>query len=697
MKPTRFARPRAALARWTSTASTIVRADVAMFRRHPRLFAIALGAVLVPVLYAVIYLSSVWDPYGRLRDLPVAAVTRDAGTQVEGRAVNLGERVVHGVETSGRARIVRYSREEDAMAAVRRGEVSFALLVPREFSEQAVHPGVHGASLRVYVSEGNSSMAAMIARRFAADVARQANEALARERWRAVISTVDTSSQRLGTLRDAVHALHDGATRIDDGLARAADGSARLASGTERARVGAGSLADGSGQVSRGTGALAHGVQQLGDGLRTMQSRMPADTDLVRLRDGAHAVSTGASQLADGNARLASGAAQLANGTTRLAEGTTQLRHGVARIPIFGGRAADGAGRIESGARQVDGGARRLADGALRAADGSARLSDGAARVDDGVSRLANGMQQVHGGVDRMVAALPADDRLDALADGSARVANGTASLRQGIARIDQGTDRLAAGLGTLHDGSIRLANGLGQLEGALPHEVRAPEGTPDSLAVSVESAVVTVAPVVSNGAGFVPYFVPIALWVGAVMTAFLFHLRRVPASLADGPKTAVWAGKLAIPSVLVLAQALAVGIAVRRGLGVSVPNVWQYALTLALASLVFVRLVVMLQRLLGDAGKGVALIVLVVQLASAGGPYPIELEPRPFRALHPFLPFTQVLEALRATLFHAYDGNWIAPTLRLAGMGAAVIATGALVGRWRSVADGDYGPAVDV
>jgi putative membrane protein len=55
------------------------------------------------------------------------------------------------------------------------------------------------------------------------------------------------------------------------------------------------------------------------------------------------------------------------------------------------------------------------------------------------------------------------------------------------------------------------------------------------------------------------------------------------------------------------------------------------------------------------------------------------------------------VLEALRATLFHAYDGNWTAPTLRLAAMGMIVIVAGMLIGRWRPVSDETYGPAVDV
>jgi putative membrane protein len=103
------------------------------------------------------------------------------------------------------------------------------------------------------------------------------------------------------------------------------------------------------------------------------------------------------------------------------------------------------------------------------------------------------------------------------------------------------------------------------------------------------------------------------------------------------------------------------------------------------------------LVRALGDTGKALASILLVLQLSAAGGIVPIELSSSFFRELNPWLPFTWVVRAVRASMFGAYDHGWgIALGLvALAGVVALVIAT--WVGRWRVVPQEHYGPRLDL
>jgi putative membrane protein len=428
-----------------------------------------------------------------------------------------------------------------------------------------------------------------------------------------------------------------------------------------------------------------------------MQSRLPSDADMRALAEGSRSLAQGSARLATGASQLADGSARLRDGSAQLASGTSRLREGVARIPIWGGQAAQGAGRVEEGARRVSEGSAQLAQGARRLSDGSAQLAQGSARLDRAVTQLSEGTVRIHSAVDQMVAAIPDDPRLLTLSDGSTRIAQGNGALRDGLDRLSSGSAQLERGIGRIHAGSVRLNDGLAQLEAALPKSVSRPDGTPESLATSVETAVTVVAPVISNGAGFAPYFLPVALWLGAVMTAFVLHLRRVPSSLAGRSRLGLWLGKLALPSLIVLAQAMAVAASARWGLALPVRHPAAFVLTLALSSLVFVRMVIALQRWFGDAGKGLALLVMVAQLASAGGPYPIELSAKPFQLLHPLMPFTHALKALRAAMFDAYDGQWHAHVFKLLASGLAIGILAALVGRWRAIDDEQYGPAVDL
>jgi len=103
------------------------------------------------------------------------------------------------------------------------------------------------------------------------------------------------------------------------------------------------------------------------------------------------------------------------------------------------------------------------------------------------------------------------------------------------------------------------------------------------------------------------------------------------------------------------------------------------------------------LVRLFGDTGKVLALILLILQLSSAGAVMPIELAGGFFRWLHPLLPFTWVVRAFRAALFDAFNGAWLSAWLTIIGFGVGAMLLAAFAGRWKPVPDAEYRPAMDV
>jgi len=138
------------------------------------------------------------------------------------------------------------------------------------------------------------------------------------------------------------------------------------------------------------------------------------------------------------------------------------------------------------------------------------------------------------------------------------------------------------------------------------------------------EAVVQVVAPVPNNGTALTPNFVPLplalALWVGAVMAVFLVHFRRIAQPLGGLPRTAQVAGKLALPALAVLLQALVMLLMLVAVLKVPLPQPDLFALTLAVSSLNFLLLVFAPVPLLGDQGEAAAvLLLLIVQVSAAG------------------------------------------------------------------------------
>ena len=121
------------------------------------------------------------------------------------------------------------------------------------------------------------------------------------------------------------------------------------------------------------------------------------------------------------------------------------------------------------------------------------------------------------------------------------------------------------------------------------------------------------------------------------------------------------------------------------------------FSLLLATTSVAFLALVWALVRLLGDIGKVVAVLLLIVQVSAAGALLPIQLSDEAFQAVHPYLPLTWVVQAFRASLFGAFDGGFWPAYAIVAGIAAVGLAIGAGLGRWRTVPEHDWRPPLDM
>lgn len=642
--------------RFFRDAFSIFQSELTLYKRFPKLRISTLGVILIPALYALIYLDSVNDPGAHTADLKAAIVNLDQGLDYRGQAVNVGQSVVSAVKEKHTFGFIDYAAEDEATLAVRRGDLAFALIIPKDFSANAV-PGneAAGGRLVMYVSEGNNYNGANLAKRFATELGHQVNTKLNEKRWSLVLSTATGSVDQLTQLRKGVHALTEGAHRLDDGLSKAESGSRNLATGADA--------------MDTAVEQLTEGVKQLGSGLRTMDQQRPAAQDLAALKSGG-------TDLVKGHTALAQGLQDLQMGAQKLAEGGGKLRDETKGIPIVGGKIANGAGQLTAGATQLE-------TGLQSARDGQAQLADGTQKLSVGVAKLADGMSALGAGIHTAAEKVPTDAKLDELAGGGRSVAQGAQALQTGLTQLKAGANELRAGLKLLQQ--------------SLPTDIHAPDGSALGLADSVAPALQIVAPVSNNGAGYAPNFLAVSLWLGAVMSAFLFHLRSLPDTAASASRPAKLMGKLGILICIVFAQSMSIMLMSLFILDLHVSQLLPYALTLLLTSLTFLMIIVAFTRAFGDAGKAATLILLILQLSSAGGVIPVELSGGFYQTISPWLPFTWVIKALRASLFDAFDGMWLQSWLTIGLAGGVAALCACFIGHWRLVTPAEHRPAMDI
>ena len=633
---------------------TIARLEASFFRRYPRTLVTGLVVALIPALYSLLYLASIWDPTAHTGALSVALVNLDQGVKYREHDFNMGQDMVARLKARHVFGFIDEPDEQTARTRVRQGQLAFALIIPRDFSSNAVPGAQAGAGkLVVYTSEGNSYQAAGLARRFAEELGHEVNERLNERRWALVLTNATGSQQSLQQLNAGVRQLQLGADELAKGAAKAA--------------TGAESVNTGASQLQQGVGQLSAGVKELGTGLQAIESKRPRRSELNQLKAGSEV-------LTQSHAELGRGLTELRSGSQRLQDSVLGFQGQAQQNSLLPAQATATLAQVAQGVSGLSNGLQVVADTQLQ-------LADGAVRLNDGVGRLTTGVTSMNSALRGMLSRMPDERQLDDLSSGSKMLSNGTASLAESALKVSEGSRHVATGLGLLAE--------------SLPAPMEKMDGSAQGLASSVQPVVEVDAAVFNNGSGYAPTIIPAALWLGAGIVAFLCHVRVLPRQVQRFSQLGKVLGKISLPVGLVVVQALLVMLCARYWLHIPMAHPWAFALTLVVAATTFLLIIYALTLALGDAGKGLALLFFAVQLTSSGSIVPVELSGGLFLDISPWLPLTWVVRGIKASLFDAYGGAW-QPALLLVAMAAALaVALACAANHWRFVRVAKTQPSV--
>ena len=268
---------------------------------------------------------------------------------------------------------------------------------------------------------------------------------------------------------------------------------------------------------------------------------------------------------------------------------------------------------------------------------------DSVNKLQDATTRLADGSVKLNNGI------LTLKGKLPALQDGTQKLADGSVKLRDGIGTLNGKIPELQDGTQKLADGSKELSDKLGDASTKLNKSLV--NTSADMGKFMSEPVIMDEKPLYSvknYGTGFAPYFIPLAMWVGALMMFFVIT-GKVDNELGAGPLSVV-SGKYISYCFIGLIQAVLSSVVVLT-LGLRPANLVLYFLFNIFMSFVFISIIQCLVFLLGEVGRLLAIALLILQLTSCAGTFPIEVVPTFFKVLNPLMPFTYCVSAIRETI----------------------------------------------
>ena len=378
---------------------------------------------------------------------------------------------------------------------------------------------------------------------------------------------------------------------------------------------------------------------------------------------------------------VATGESAAAQKLSTLIDGVDKLDSGATAVAQGAGTLRDGITKLDSGATTLADGSAKLADGTGKVADGASTLNNGASQLADGTGELKNGTGNLHNGAQQL-----ADGEKEAV-DGQNKLHEGATTLQDGSSQLADGTGKLNSSTGQIADGTGQLKDGTGQLSTGLQNGTRQIPNLNEEQQKDVAS--VMSSPVdlehssLANGRnygeGMGPFFMCLALWIGGLMLVQTLRPLNNRALASKAPTARIILGSWLPFGLIGIAQAVLMFAAVKFGLGFQMAHPWLAFLFLCFVATIFTLFIHGVVVFFGSPGKLIALIIMILQLITAGGTMPYETLPHAMRWMHDFFPMGYAVTGMRRLSYGINESSLMPIMMYLLLWGAVGLVLGYL------------------
>ncbi len=356
--------------------------------KKPTFIIVMIGISLIPALYNIIFLSSMWDPYGQLPDLPVAVVNNDKEASYNGNTMAIGKDMVSNLKEN-KTLDFHFVDEDEGKKGLEDGDYYMVVTLPSDLSEKAAsiltdHP--EQMQIDYQTSSGHSFIAS-----------KMSDSAMTQLKQNISTNVTETYTK---ALFNKMIDLKDGMSQAASGSEKLTDGANQLVAGSQTLTTNLHSLADssltfsnGTEQFTRGLSSYISGVEQLHLGLGNFNSGLVTYTGAVSQLD------RGLGQLSSKSPELVRGINQLYTGVESYTGGVSQLNAGLTQFSSGVSAYTNGVGNLATGANQLSNQSATLRMGMEQLSEGIQQLSsklDASSGKKDQINQLSSGLNQLN-------------------------------------------------------------------------------------------------------------------------------------------------------------------------------------------------------------------------------------------------------------------------------------------------------------
>lgn len=656
------------------------------------------GLIVIPSAFTWFNVIGSWEPFNNTKSLKVAVASVDEGytSALVPMHLNIGSMVESALRANDQLDWVITSKE-DAVAGTESGEYYAAMVLPKDFSERMLTfytAGSKRTQIDYYTNDKSNPLAPLITSEGADDLSAKINAEFTQELSNIALSIIeslattlsDSESQatfvrieaQVGAVSVQLRAASDTAsmftTLIESSVPLVQSAGSLLGTVESEFSSESGKIREGLGGSSEANAALDRATQALAEALNASRDELSRfEADITRIFGdldagttvGVEKINEVADRIGDLVTRHEALRERLVNDVRPklpeeerpafdlLIDGLDEV---IEQERALETHVRDAATEIAAGNTSAQQAQREIV---ARIEAAQASLANASKVYENSLKptfdQLAGQLAQIGASIDALTgrvasAATVTNDAVEMLE----HAARDTAALADALNASADGVDRVQEVLATAVDSGD--FSKIATIIGADPSILAA------ALAQPIGLERIPVFKVVSFGAGMSPLYTALSLWVGALLMSVTLRVEPPTRASEGGPELKLYQqflGRYAIFALLGLAQSTLVFLGNIFLVQLEPVHPFLFMLVGWSSSLVFTFVIYTLVVSFSDAGKALAVFLLVVQVAGAGGAYPLPLLPEWFQNISPFLPATHSMDAIRSSMAGIYQGDY--------------------------------------
>lgn len=340
---------------------------------------VLVALILIPSIYTVVFLGSMWDPYGNSGNLPVAVVNKDKAVEYNDKKLDVGDQLVKKLKDNDSLDF-HFVNSKEANKGLKNGDYYMVITIPSNFSKNAttlLDKNPKKMVLNYTTNPGTNYVASKMDDSAIAKIKAEVSASVTKTYAETIFTSIGTMSDGFAEASDGTQQLSDGMTQLEDGNKTISDNLKVLASSSLTFKDGTNTLTKGLKDYTNGVVAVNNGIYQLKTGVGTLGSATPT------LASGVSDLNTGAQALNKGVSDYTAGVSQALAGANQLVENNTALNAGVKAL-------GEGAEKLVVGNQQVVDGVKKLQENLETSKKTMAASQDSLTQLSDGKTSLDN-------------------------------------------------------------------------------------------------------------------------------------------------------------------------------------------------------------------------------------------------------------------------------------------------------------------